>query len=57
LRRRRFLYHYFGRFGFLEGRAGLIASQMRAQYIANVHAKMAELRLPRREPSGIYSNA
>ncbi len=43
-----FLYHYVGRLGFLEGRAGLIASQMRAHYIADIHAKMAELRLGRR---------
>jgi len=52
-----FLYHYVGRFGFLEGRAGLIASQMRAQYIANVHAKIAELRLPRRKQSDFCPNA
>lgn len=52
-----FVYHYFGRLGFLEGRPGLIACQMRAQYIANVRAKIAELRLPKREPSGLFSNA
>ena len=51
-----FLYHYFGRFGFLEGRPGLVASRMRAQYIANVHAKMAELRQDKRKPSGVFSN-
>jgi glycosyltransferase involved in cell wall biosynthesis len=50
-----FLYHYIGRLGFLEGRAGLVASQLRAQYIANVHAKMAELRLDRRKHSGHLS--
>ena len=38
-----FGYHYFIRLGFLEGRAGLIASQIRASYIAQVRAKMYEL--------------
>jgi len=50
-----FLYHYLGRLGFLEGRPGLVASQMRAQYIANVRAKMAELRPDRRKYSGFLS--
>ncbi len=40
-----FCYHYFLRLGFLEGRAGLIASQIRRQYISNVRAKMYEIRL------------
>jgi glycosyltransferase involved in cell wall biosynthesis len=40
-----FGYHYFLRFGFLEGRAGLIASQIRASYIAQVRAKIFELTL------------
>ncbi|MCA9054475.1 MAG: glycosyltransferase family 2 protein [Planctomycetaceae bacterium] len=40
-----FLYHYIVRLGFLEGRRGWIASRIRAQYIANVRAKMYELRL------------
>lgn len=39
-----FLYHYFLRLGFLEGRPGLIASQIRASYIAQVRAKVYELR-------------
>ena len=39
-----FLYHYVARLGFLEGRPGLIASQIRRQYIANVRAKMYELK-------------
>lgn len=39
-----FFYHYFGRLGCLEGRAGLIVSRLRAQYIANVNAKLYELR-------------
>lgn len=39
-----FLYHYFFRLGFLEGRPGLIASQIRRHYIAHVRAKMYELR-------------
>jgi glycosyltransferase involved in cell wall biosynthesis len=37
-----FLYHYFMRFGFLEGRPGFIASQLRAHYIADVRAKLYE---------------
>ncbi len=40
-----FLYHYVFRFGLFEGRAGLIASQIRSQYIANVRAKVFELDL------------
>lgn len=40
-----FLYHYVIRLGFLEGRPGLIASQIRASYIAQVRAKLYELRL------------
>jgi len=40
-----FGYHYFFRLGFLEGCAGLIASQIRASYIAQVRAKMFELAL------------
>ena len=38
-----FLYHYVARLGFLEGRAGLIACQLRSQYISQVRAKMYEL--------------
>jgi glycosyltransferase involved in cell wall biosynthesis len=37
-----FLYHYIFRLGFLEGRPGLIASQLRCQYISQVRAKMYE---------------
>ena len=40
-----FINHYFIRLGFLEGRRGLIASQIRAAYISQVRAKMFELRL------------
>lgn len=40
-----FVNHFFVRLGFLEGRAGLIACRIRAQYIANVKAKMHELHL------------
>lgn len=43
-----FVYHYFVRLGFLEGRRGLIACQIRAHYIAQVRAKMFELRQMRR---------
>lgn len=42
-----FVYHYLFRLGFLEGRAGLIACQIRASYIAQVKAKIYELRLCR----------
>jgi len=38
-----FLYHYVLRLGVLEGRPGLIASQIRRHYIAHVRAKMYEL--------------
>jgi len=40
-----FGYHYLIRLGFLEGRRGLIASQIRAAYISQVRAKMFEMRL------------
>lgn len=43
-----FAYHYVARGGFLEGRPGLIASQIRSSYIAQVRAKMYELRASRR---------
>jgi glycosyltransferase involved in cell wall biosynthesis len=39
-----FAYHYIARLGFLEGVPGLIASQIRMQYISNVRAKLYELR-------------
>ncbi len=39
-----FAYHYLLRLGFLEGRPGLIASQIRAHYITQVRAKIFELR-------------
>jgi glycosyltransferase involved in cell wall biosynthesis len=38
-----FMYHYIARLGFLEGRRGLIASQLRANYIREVRAKVYEL--------------
>lgn len=38
-----FLYHYLLRLGFLEGRAGFIACQIRASYIAQTRAKVYEL--------------
>ncbi len=43
-----FLYHFVVRLGFLEGRRGFIASQIRIQYIANVRAKLWEMRYGRR---------
>lgn len=39
-----FLYHYIIRLGFLEGWPGLLASQLRCQYISHVRAKMREMR-------------
>jgi glycosyltransferase involved in cell wall biosynthesis len=39
-----FAYHYFVCLGVLEGRPGLIASQIRMQYISNVRSKLYELR-------------
>ena len=39
-----FFYHYFFCFGFLHGVRGLIACQIRASYIAQVRAKVYELR-------------
>jgi glycosyltransferase involved in cell wall biosynthesis len=47
-----FVYHYFIRLGFLEGRRGLIASQIRSQYINHVRSKMYEMRLTN-EPSQV----
>lgn len=40
-----FLYHYILRLGFLEGRRGRIAAQIRSQYIANVRIKIYEQKL------------
>lgn len=42
-----FAYHYFVCLGFLEGKRGLIACQIRASYIRQVRAKMYELGLRR----------
>ena len=39
-----FFYHYIARLGFLEGRPGLIASQIRMSHISQVRAKLYELR-------------
>lgn len=44
-----FLHHYIFRLGFLEGRRGLIASQIRASYIAQTRAKCFELQLAQRD--------
>ncbi|MBP1695157.1 MAG: glycosyl transferase, group 2 family protein [Deltaproteobacteria bacterium] len=38
-----FLYHYLFRLGFLEGKSGFIASQIRANYIAQARAKLYEI--------------
>lgn len=42
-----FGYHFILRFGFLEGRRGLIACQIRASYIAQTNAKIYEARQKR----------
>ncbi len=42
------LYHYVLRLGFLEGRPGLIAAQIRASYIAQARAKCFEIGLEAR---------
>jgi glycosyltransferase involved in cell wall biosynthesis len=46
-----FVYHYFLRLGFLEGRRGLIASNIRANYISQVRAKIYELSLRNEQSS------
>lgn len=43
-----FLYHFVFRLGFLEGRRGLIAAQIRSCYIQQVRAKVYELGLEQR---------
>lgn len=40
-----FLYHYIFKLGFLEGKRGLIASQIRYSYIAQVRSKIYEFKL------------
>lgn len=40
-----FAYHFFIRLGFLEGRRGWFAAQLRASYISQVRAKLYELML------------
>ena len=47
-----FSYHYFLRLGFLEGKAGFLAARLRANYIADVRAKLRELRMVPRQPAG-----
>ena len=44
-----FVYHYFFCLGFLEGRRGLIASQIRASYISQARAKLYEIDLSARD--------
>ena len=46
-----FAYHYLFRLGFLEGRPGLIACQIRSAYIRDVRAKRYELTLIDRQKS------
>ena len=40
-----FVYHYFFKLGFLEGRPGFIACRIRSAYIAQVRSKLFELEL------------
>jgi hypothetical protein len=40
-----FAYHYLFNLGFMEGRAGLIASQLRARHFSHVRAKLYELQI------------
>jgi glycosyltransferase involved in cell wall biosynthesis len=40
-----FAYHFLFRLGFLEGRAGLIASQLRARHFSQARAKLYELQI------------
>jgi len=40
-----FVYHYIIRLGFLEGRRGLIACRIRSNYIADVRAKIYEMKV------------
>jgi glycosyltransferase involved in cell wall biosynthesis len=49
-----FLCHYVLRLGFLEGRRGLIACQIRASYIAQVRAKLFELQLRDRTLNDVH---
>lgn len=44
-----FVYHYVLCLGFLEGRAGFVACQIRRQYIEQVHAKLFELSIAGRD--------
>ncbi len=49
-----FIYHFWFCFGFLEGRPGLIASQIRSAYIRQVRAKVYEMGLAARgKPLGL----
>lgn len=46
-----FTYHFIFCLGFLEGRRGLIASQLRSSYIRDVRSKIYELRLMEKKES------
>jgi len=45
-----FMWHYVARLGLLEGRRGLIASRIRANYIAEARSKLFELRVADNSP-------
>jgi glycosyltransferase involved in cell wall biosynthesis len=51
-----FIYHYLIRLGLLEGAPGLISSQIRAQYIANVRAKIHELNLSKQRAAPVLAD-
>ncbi len=46
-----FIYHYWIRGGFLEGRRGLVAAQIRRAYIEQARAKMLEMTYANRRPA------
>jgi glycosyltransferase involved in cell wall biosynthesis len=48
-----FAYHFLFRLGFLEGRAGFIACQLRARHFSQARAKLYELRLGDGRRSGL----
>ncbi len=50
-----FAYHFFFRLGFLEGKPGLIAAQIRASYILQVRAKVHELRVQTRDKTSSHT--
>ncbi len=52
-----FIYHYFIRGGFLEGRRGFIAASIRKAYIEQVHAKLYEFEIAKMSPLPTEANS